>query len=357
MKILINFFVLFILLFSAFAEGKSNGVSQDVLQTIIKVKDLALNREYDSAIQLLKKKIADNGNEATYPFALSVLYHIMMFEENNFTHEYVYKRLYERVKYLLENKKNKTAWDFLILGANYGMDGLLDLRKHERLSAISRGIKALKFINKAKKVDPSLIEADMPIGMHIYIRSRLSLDHFWLPFFSDKRDEGIRKIKAVKQKSKIIGEPSSYVLALIYKKERDWPRVVKEANELSQKYPNGIVSYLLHFMAAVHLNRFDEANKKIDRVLTLKDDYYLAHYLKGFLLFTKLHLVTESKIYFFTAYRKSTDNNLRALSAYQLSLIYEKEKNEESKREYQNIGRKLDSKIKKEDLTKIKIFY
>ncbi len=91
-------------------------------------------------------------------------------------------------------ERGPTADDYFSLATAEGYLAYLALREHRYLSAYRHGIAARSGYRKALELDSTYCDAAVGIGSFLYWRGKALRFLSWLPFVSDRRQEGIDRI-------------------------------------------------------------------------------------------------------------------------------------------------------------------
>ncbi len=133
----------------------------------------------------------------------------------------------------------KDAWAYLFLGNSYGYLAVYDGKRGEFWSALRNGLKAESSLRRAIQSDSTLYDAYLGLGSYYYWSSVITKNFNWLPFFSDKRKEGIEFLKISATKSTFSKEASINALVWVYINEGWYPLAIRHSQDMCERYPSG----------------------------------------------------------------------------------------------------------------------
>jgi tetratricopeptide (TPR) repeat protein len=99
-------------------------------------------------------------------------------------------------------KDNRTlAWAHFYKGASLSYKAMRLGRRRSFLKALANGLSAINELKRAVKFDSTLYDAYLGLGTYDYIISELPKFLKWLPFFGDRKEEAIKKMRIASEKS------------------------------------------------------------------------------------------------------------------------------------------------------------
>ena len=216
----------------------------DVISDTLKGKEFLFQRNYPAAIKLFEQIELDYLDSPSGTFGQMASYQMMMFENLDFRFRKEYgeteKRFEKVVSKMLKGKP--ASWDLFVSGAGYGMRGFYYAREDKWFRALGSALRAVQLLKRAAYEDPSfIIDASLGIGMYNYWRSVMTKGLNFLPFFGDRRREGIRQIEKVANEGKHARDLSLANLAFIYAQEKTYSKSRKIVDNFLQDYPKNIV--------------------------------------------------------------------------------------------------------------------
>lgn len=140
----------------------------------------------------------------------------------------------ERIK-----KNKKDTWAYLLLGNAYGAKGLYDARKGNWWSGLNNGLSAKSALKEAIKQNPEFYDAYVGVGSYHYWASVITKAFWWLPFFGDHREEGMKEMKLACEKSIFSQDAAANGLIWMYIQEKELNLAIELAQQMHAKYPEG----------------------------------------------------------------------------------------------------------------------
>jgi hypothetical protein len=128
-----------------------------------------------------------------------------MMDYESYQQEDLFKALLDTTISLSKDKlkKDKTdAWAYFYLGSAYGYLALNKAKQDNFLEAFQYTRYSVNALEKSIKLDSTLYDACLGIGMFKYYQGRFSKYLSWMPFVNDERQAGIAMIKKAMTKSK-----------------------------------------------------------------------------------------------------------------------------------------------------------
>ena len=168
--------------------------------------------------------------------------------------------------------KNAEAWFYL--AAAYTPLVQLRVLRHERVSAARAGSKIKDALEQALALDPSLVDANLGIGLYHYyaavapLYAKLLRWLLWLP--GGDREAGLKEIVAARDRGALLGGEADFQLAQIYLWYEGRPREALALFEaLDARYAGNPV--FLERIAAVHDEYFHDLDAAIAAWTRLRD--------------------------------------------------------------------------------------
>lgn len=164
---------------------------------ILKGIDQTFSCNFDSAMSLYQEIINKYPNHpAGYFYQAAVLQSRMMDEEST----YLAKNFYSLINHsiiigerILKKEKNN-AWINFYLGSCHSYKGLFMGKQGKIIPAFITAKKGINHLKKALEIDSTLYDAWLGLGNYMYWSGHFYKYLKWLPWISDRRDEGINKI-------------------------------------------------------------------------------------------------------------------------------------------------------------------
>lgn len=229
-------------------------------------------RNYDAALKVFQDMEREHPESPTGAFGQMAVWQLRMFENLDFRFRAEYEeaqRRFEKIVDEFSKMRTVEAWDLLIAGAGLGMRGFFFLRDGKWFRAFGSAIRAVRFLRQAAWQDPNFIDPRLGIGMYDYWRSVLTTELYFLPFFGDRRKEGIEAVKLVMARGQYTIDLAKANLATIYIEERRYNEAITLLDNLLDTYPQNII--LRQFKARAYMvqRSYDLAIKEHRQVLEI----------------------------------------------------------------------------------------
>lgn len=128
-------------------------------------------------------------------------------------------------------------WNHFYLGGAMGYYAFHHLRAGRLLQALTTGIKAIGELKRTLELDSTIYDAYMGLGNYKYWLSRRTEFLRWMPFISDRREEGIRMMFTAMEKGKYCRESAASTLAWALIDAGRYDEALELADSLLIKYP------------------------------------------------------------------------------------------------------------------------
>ena len=186
--------------------------------------------------------IKDSPEHPQGYFFLAALLQAEMMDKEKYSRE---EEFHKNIQKSIELSKNqiesdpKDAWAYLFLGNSYGYLAVYQGKRGGGWSALKNGLRAKSNFKKAIELDSTLYDAYLGLGSYCYWSSVVTKNLRWLPFFSDKRKEGIELLKITATKSTFSKEAAVNALIWAYINEKWYPLAIKHSKDMCERYPGG----------------------------------------------------------------------------------------------------------------------
>ncbi len=247
-------------------------------------RDLILARKYEEAIAHFKKLESEYPDSTLGSFGQMAVWQSKMFENFDFKYDAEYQQLSVKNKALVEKvlkNPDSSAWDLFLAGASAGIRGFYLMRKDQVLKALSEANTARKALEKTLQKDPHFVDVYLGLGMFDYWRSVFTNQFNFLPFFSDKRAQGLAEVEKAMKEGRIVGSLAEASLAFCYYEGRNAAKAEGLLLDLLKKYPDNVIfKNILGDLYAMKRN-YLEAHKIFDQVLKFHPDINLPRFFKA----------------------------------------------------------------------------
>jgi hypothetical protein len=174
--------------------------AQDWIKTGI---DYIINTDFTAALNLFQEEINHRPQDYRAYFYLAAALNSRMVHFEDEIGQEQFDQAIDRTIELVQQQLNsehppvkaELSQCWFYLGSAYGYRAYNQGRDKKWIAALSNGLKAADYLQRAVQEDSTLCDAYLGIGTYKYWRhSKLGFIS-WLPFFPDSREEGIRLIK------------------------------------------------------------------------------------------------------------------------------------------------------------------
>lgn len=269
------FSLLFLFLFSNALFAQSLPSTQPALSELEKLgvqgRDLILGRKYDEAITFFKKVENDYPNSTLGTFGQMAVWQSKMFENFDFKYDSEYQSLSAKNKIIVDQvlkNSDSSAWDLFLAGASSGIRGFYLMRKDQVFKALSEANIARKALEKTLQKDANFVDVYLGIGMFDYWRSVFTSRFKFLPFFSDKRAQGLAQVEKAMKEGRVVSTLAQASLAFCYYEGRQNNKAANLLQDLLKKYPDNVIFKNILGDVYASQKKFTEARKLFDAVLT-----------------------------------------------------------------------------------------
>lgn len=269
---------------SLYAQATPYAPLSDLEKLGITGRDLILGRKYDEAIAHFKKIENDTPDSTLGTFGQMAVWQSKMFENFDFRYDKEYQDLSAKNKEIVDRvlkNPDSSAWDLFLAGASAGIRGFYLMRKDQVLRALSEANIARKALERTLQKDPNFSDVYLGLGMFDYWRSVFTNRFKFLPFFSDKRAQGLAEVEKAMKEGRVVGTLAQASLAFCYYEGRQNARAIALLTDLLKKYPENVIfKNILGDIYASQRN-FVEAHKMFDAVLNAHSDINLPRFFKA----------------------------------------------------------------------------
>lgn len=272
----------------------------DIEKLGLQGRDLILARKYDEALAHFKKIEIEYPDSTLGTFGQMAVWQSRMFENFDFKYDAEYQALSVKNKEIVDKvlkNPESSAWDLFMAGASAGIRGFYLMRKDQVFKALSEANTARKALEKTLQKDPSFADVYLGLGMFDYWRSVFTNRFKFLPFFSDKRAQGLAQVEKAMKEGRVVGALAQASLAFCYYEGRQNSKAVFLLSDLLQKYPDNVIfKNILGDIYASQRN-YVEAHKMFDAVLSVHPDINLPRFFKAKTFFMAGNYVEARKWY------------------------------------------------------------
>ncbi len=260
------------------------GATETILQEAADGQTLIFSRQYPEAIQYFSSLEKKYPNSPLGTFGLMATYNTKMFENFDFTLDHDFEEVQKRNKILVDKiagNKNASAWDQFLCGASSGLRGFYYIRKDKALKALGEANQAKGCLDRAIELDPKFVDPQMGLGLFAYWRSVFTNRFKFLPFFKDRRKEGIEQIQKSIAEGTMVPDLATAALTFVYSESNNASSGLPLADKILGKYPTNIIMKNLKGNFLSMLRRYDESKKVLEAVLQEAPEINVARYYLG----------------------------------------------------------------------------
>ncbi len=272
------------LLFMCFAFSAQADVYTDTMRG----KELLYQRNYPAALELFRQIEQDYPDCTAGIFGQMAAYQIMMYENM----DYRWKTEFEEIEDRFERKAGKnikndpSSWNLFMTGAAYGMRGFYYMRDDRWFRALGSATKGIRLMKKIIHDDPGFIDAKLGPGMYDFWRTVYTREITTLPFFPDRREEGLSAVKEVMEKGVYGRDLAETNLAYMLAQNKQYKESREIADKYLAKYPDNIILRQLSARLYFNEREYQKAIDEYERILRqdpsmTKSLYYIGYiYMK-----------------------------------------------------------------------------
>jgi tetratricopeptide (TPR) repeat protein len=351
MRKIIYLILIFSFLFCSSARAFVDLQEEKLVSLAMRGQKMIFERRYEEGLRLFKDL------EKRYPlspigiFGQMAVLEVKMLEHENFYLENEFNEMAKRggkVVGQLMQRYHPSNEDLFFAGALIGLDGFFRARKGEWWGAYSKGTVSRQIFRGILKKDPGFVDAELGIGMYMYWRSVFTKEIAILPFFPDRRQEGIVIVEKVAREGNMARELARVNLGIIYFEEKRYADAIRIFDEYCTRYPNNIVLHTLYGKVLMADKKYDRAIEefykavKIDPALS-KQRYFaaMAIILKG-----DKNRFPEAKENLEQFSKNEKDRLWRSYALYWLGMLSEKQGDKQAAKGYYEEAVKLNKGLK-----------
>ena len=250
--------------------GECGLLQEEIDRLIMLTVEKSIVHDYDSAIAAADRLIEmEPDNPAGYFFTAGVFNTMISdYEDERWSKDFhKYSRLAVDKAQRLIDSGDTDAWNYFYLGGSQGYISFQNMRTDRFFSALGHGMSAIKNLKKAVELDSTLYDAYLGIGNYKYWISRKTQFVEWVPFISDRREEGIADIYNAMWKGRYSGDSAASTLGWILLDEKKFDDALEIIAGQIEKYPESRFFMYIQAKALYGLERNKEAIEVYKRLL------------------------------------------------------------------------------------------
>lgn len=142
-------------------------------------------------------------------------------------------------------------------------------RKGNFIKAIKDAGRAKSELSSALRMDSTLYDSYLGLGLYAYAMDFLSKYFAWLPFIDTHKEEAMEKVKIAMEKGKFTKTLAKEALIWMYLYDQNYPEARRLAEELCREYPNTRFSLWTLATCDTSAHRWGDALKNYQALIPL----------------------------------------------------------------------------------------
>jgi hypothetical protein len=163
---------------------------------------------------------------------------------------------------LHDDDKLNPEWLF-ISGAAFGYRALHRSFHGSWFQAFRDGLRCSSRLKDALELDSTFYDAYLGLGAYDYYKTVMADDFLWLPFVSDRRDEGIAQIRLAADSGYLASFNAHESLLRIYLEEKRYDDLVLLADTLNAFSPDDVYCLLYQVYGLARVGQTDRAFRRL----------------------------------------------------------------------------------------------
>ncbi|MEL6342285.1 MAG: hypothetical protein AAFV53_04085 [Myxococcota bacterium] len=215
------------------------------------------------------------------PVGRALTWQALMLENFDFRYDSQYTLAFKKSRQSLTaalQVPGNDVWETFLLGAMLGVDAIHTMRKEEYLTAVNRGLEAMRYVAQAAEMAPDFVDARLGDGLWLYWRSVLSMNMKGIPGFDDERAKGIEMMRKAQRESVFLRPAAGHALTYTWIEEGRMNQALGLARALTDSYPNNIINRLVLGRIQMYKRMYPESEATYQGILAADDDNRRVHY-------------------------------------------------------------------------------
>lgn len=313
--------------------------SEELLWLALEGQRRIFARDYQGADSLFKNVEQEYPASALGYFGQMAVLEIRMLEREDFHLENEFMAVAKRgedVVGRIMQRYHPTNLDLFFAAGVLGLEGFFKARKGQWWGAYTKGNESKQIFNRILKGNPDFVDAELGLGMYTYWRSVFTNEIKILPFFADKRAEGIATVEKVARDGNLARELAHVNLGIIYFEEKRYADAERVLEGYAKRFPKNIVVHNLLGRVYLSQKKYGPAISEFKKILAVDPGNRRAHYLIGMTIVVEgnkeMFAEAENELQGFL--KGETDRLWRSYALYWLGMLYEKQGNKDSAKKY-----------------------
>lgn len=251
-------------------EGAPLSLIEIQKEKAVLARELLFHRKYDEAEELFQTFIKEWSDQLIGYFGMMILYQVQNLENFDERFDGPYSQWHDkgrkRAIKILYNPKSD-PWELFLAGGTLAISGFYKAHAGKMIRGLRDGIMGIHAMEKALDRDPDWIDPYLGLGLYDYWRTVFTQKFRFIPFFPDRREEGMEKLKRTIKEGNFSKDLARGALAWSYLYEKKYKEAQPLCEELLEKYPENLIIQLLHGHVLSKSGQFSKALEKYRHVL------------------------------------------------------------------------------------------
>jgi hypothetical protein len=260
-------YLLISLIISLSALAAAETTVRDSAVTVI--ADRIWQNDFRGALDMAGRIIRDEPSNPVGYFLTGAIYQIISEEYRNDGFADSIKENLGQAINLSDRRKDDDEdnpdWYF-IAGAAYGYRGLHRAFHGGWWGAFKDGFRCSSNLKKTLEIDSTYYDACWGLGCYYYYRTVKSRDFLWLPFISDKREEGMMLVRRAIADGLLCPRIARESFLRMYLIEERYEDMICLADSLCQQLPDDPYFLLFYAEGLLAVDSLDRAEEELDRL-------------------------------------------------------------------------------------------
>lgn len=321
------------------------GISPDFIADAHKGLNLLYLRQYRASLDTFNDLGKRYPGMGIGPVGEVLVWQALMLENFDFKFEQQYQTSHRKARQELEQAiatPGNDGWDYFLLAGMLGIESIHTMRHEEYAKALSRGYEAMKAVRKCQQAAPEFVDIQLGDGLFDYWATVISKATKLIPDRGDKREEGIRQMLRVEQRSLFLQPPAGLALTFTWIEEGKRKKALESALKLYKQYPQNIINNLVLGRVYGYNRKYDEAEAIFRQVQEIdpkneRSHYYLARLFMRQAKYEPARAAMEDYLAF-----PNLGDGHRSYGHYYMGQIYYRQKNYAKAREHWEKSWKID---------------
>jgi tetratricopeptide (TPR) repeat protein len=273
------------------------------------------------------------------PVGEALIWQALMLENFDFRYDKQYNVTFRRAQQGLQQslmQPGNDTWETFLLGAILGVDAIHAMRKYEFITAINRGLEAMKYVARAAELAPDFVDAKLGDGLWLYWRSVVAINTTGVPSFADEREKGIQMMQEAQARAVFLRPAAAHALTYTWIEEGKMSLALQTAARMRDIYPDNVVNLLVLGRIQMYKRLYEDSEVSFKRVLTIDDDNQRVHYYmqRMYLRWRKLEL-SEQQADIYLAFPDISDDQRGYALFYKGHIRYRQQRYPEARTLYE----------------------